>query len=133
MTPQVFTSVRPAWLTIATPVTTTLGGRQYVASRIWRSGLRRWWSEPRDELVGSIRDRPRRHDPGDGYRAGDGDHARCRIHTAHRLHHDHRLPPVPAAGRALGDDARAHGRLALLCVRRLQGQVAAVRQARERR
>ena len=78
-------------------------------------------AEPGNQLVGRVRDRPRRHDPGHRHRAGDG-HALGAASMPLMSDHDHRLPPVPAAGRAVGDDARPHRRLADLRVRRLQGR-----------
>ncbi len=41
-----------------------------------------------------------------GNRAGDGHRAGRSVGAGDRAHHDQRLPRVPAAGRALGDDAR---------------------------
>ena len=85
-----------------------------------------------DQLVGRVRDRPGRHDPGHRDRAGHGHRAGRRVGTRHRGHHHHRLSGLPAAGRAVGDDARPLGRAALLRLSGLQGQLAAVRRARQR-
>ena len=86
----------------------------------------------RDELVGRVRDRPRRNDPRHGHRAGHGDIPRSVGDPGDRRRHDHGLPVVPAAGGAVGDDARAHRRVPLVRVSRLQGAVAQLRKTRQR-
>ena len=94
--------------------------------------LRGWRSREGNELVGRLRDRPRGHDPRDGDRAGHGDLPGRVRDSGDRGGHAHGLPALPAARGALRDDARAHRRVALVRLSGVQGEVAELRQARQR-
>ena len=82
--------------------------------------------------MGRVRHRTRGHDSRDGNRPRHGHVAGGSCDSSHGHRHDLGLPALPDPGGALGDDARADGWVPVLRLRGLQGQVAAVRQARER-
>ena len=74
--------------------------------------------------MGRLRSGPRRDDPRHRHRARHGHHAGGRFHPADHLRDALRLDPLLPPGRALGDDARAHRRCAVLRLSGLQGEMA---------